>query len=503
MRRIIRYILFTIILVILPLNQAAAQDFKKIIAIVVEMENSLKQLIANEESARQADFTSLKNDIEVLQQKIDQIPAGLDDSTTVDLKGLAARVAQIEAKVKNLPDVNGLVLQLNQLIGELKTAIQTAPTPVQTTPPLFNIKTGILLQAHAQAIQEGSTVTQDADPNYTQHWQRQLFVRRIRVILGGDIAKNTSFFFETDAPNIGKLTGQGVKDTKFTMYIQDAYIQHSFMPELSVIAGLQLVGISRNGLQSAASLMGLDYGSYQFLTSGPLDNSAGRDFGVNLRGFLFDERLEYRAGMFSGKSTNPYSPFRVASRFNYSFFDKEKGIFYPGTTLGKGQIVSVGAGFDMQRSYSAFSFDGFADLPLGSPGSVTFSSSFTLLDGGGSDTDSTMFTGSIPKQSIFFGELGYFFKDLNLQPYVKYEVKDVNATVLKQVGATTATLEYVNQLKSSQRFGVGLNYFITGHNANVKILYEILMGNRASLTAGVSESYSTGLLTIQLQYFTF
>lgn len=492
---------------ILCVSKSPAQDFKKVITIVDEMEKSLIGMISKEETQRQTEISGLQKDIQNLQVQIQNTPADLNADNQQNFEVLTGRISLLENKVGNLnasPETNELAGQLNQLITELKKVIEsTKQNTVQNQPQLFSIKAGFLSQVQAQAVQEQSSVTQNSDPNYNAHWQRQLFVRRLRVILGGDIAKNTTFFFESDAPNLGKVNAAGVKDAKISMYVQDAYVQHTFMPELSVIAGLQLVGISRNGLQSAASLMGLDYGSYQFTTSGPLDNSAGRDFGINFRGFLFDERLEYRTGLFSGKNTNLYSPFRFTSRLYYNFKDKEKGFFYTGTTLGKGEILSVGGGIDIQGSYSAYSFDAMSDFSTGNLGSLTVSASLSFLNGGGSDKDSTVFTGMIPKQTILFTELGYFFKEANLQPYLKYEFQNVNATILKQVGATQSTLDLKNNLRSSQRFGIGINYYLSSHNANIKLLYEVVLRNRVSLNPMETEPAYNGMLTLQLQYFTF
>ncbi len=372
----------------------------------------------------------------------------------------------------------------------------------QTPPPVTSIKVGFLTQVHAQTLQEPVTALQESTPDFNRRWQRQLYVRRLRVLLGGNIAENTSFFFEVDAPNLGKVNASGTKDAKISMFVQDAQVQHTFFPELSVIAGLQLVGIARNGLQSAASLMALDYGSYQFITSAPLDNVTGRDLGINLRGFL-GERFEYRTGLFSGKNTDMYSPLRFASRFQYNFKDVEKGFYYTGTTLGKGEILSVGGGFDKQGSYTAFAFDAVNDMPLSDLGSVTLAASVSFLDGGGSDKDSTVFTGSIPKQIIFYMEAGYFFKDLNIQPYLKYEHQNVNAKVLKQVGAELNSLTLQNKLRSGSRIGFGLNYFLNGHNVNVKLLYEVVSRNRMSMDSVNYEKTTDGVVTLQLQYFTF
>lgn len=190
-------------------------------------------------------------------------------------------------------------------------------------------------------------------------------------------------------------------------------------------------------------------------------------------------------------------------RLNYSFEDREKGFFYTGTTLGKGNILSLGGGVDAQGSYHAFALDGFMDRPLGQMGSLTLSLGVSLLDGGGSNSDPTYFTGTIPKQTIFFMETGYFFKEWDLQPYVRIESESVDATVLAQVEATPSTLDLENNLRSSSRYGFGLNYFLSGHSANVKVYYELLSRNRVALDPTQYESATNGQFTIQLQYYTF
>jgi len=157
----------------------------------------------------------------------------------------------------------------------------------------------------------------------------------------------------------------------------------------------------------------------------------------------------------------------------------------------------------MQGSYRAISVDGMTDVPVGSLGSMTLSSSLGFFNGGGSDEDSTAFTGLVPRQTIFFLEAGYFFRDIGVQPYVKYESQSVNANVLKQVAATSATLDYQNLLRSSTRWGVGVNYYMNGHSASIKLLYEIVSRNRASGVPGVTERATNGEASLQIQYFTF
>jgi hypothetical protein len=516
-------VVIQIILFLLFVGSAPAQDFKKIIQIVGEMEESLKKKITDEESLRVGQTTNLQKQVDELRSSINEkqiAGKGTVDSGVV--VSLTQRLENVENKMSNKEPTGELLFLIGKfklLIGEMEktnlegkklsdTALtvggaKTSVTPVPSSVKAPSIKVGFLAQVQAQTVQDQTTAAQDADPKYTQHWQRQIFIRRLRVLVGGDLGQNTTFFFESDAPNLGKVATSGTKDSKMSMYVQDAQIQHTVCPEFSVIAGLQLVGITRNSLQGSTTLMAVDYGAYQFIPSTPLDNFTGRDLGVNLRGFLINERLEYRLGMFSGKNINLYSPFRTTLRLNYNLLDREKGFFLTGSTLGKGQIAAIGGGLDVQGSYFGLGIDGFCDLPLFGTGSVTLSTSFAYLDGGGSDHDSTMFTGLIPKQSLFFAELGYIFKDLGLQPYVKYDLQKVHATVLKQVKATESTLDLQNALQSGNRLGFGLNYFLNGHNTSVKLLYELIFRHRAMIDATQYESATNSAFTLQLQYYMY
>ena len=68
---------------------------------------------------------------------------------------------------------------------------------------------------------------QDMNPAYTRHWQRQLYIRRLRVLVGGNVTKSTSFFFESDATNIGRVAATGSKTNGVSMYVQDAQVVHT------------------------------------------------------------------------------------------------------------------------------------------------------------------------------------------------------------------------------------------------------------------------------------
>jgi hypothetical protein len=374
-----------------------------------------------------------------------------------------------------------------------------------------SVQVGGLLHFDAVGLQEKPTAAQSADPNYNRRWERQMYVYRARILVGANISPKTSFFLETEIQVIiGRTDATGQKRSQVSPIILDAQVEHIFSKYFSVIAGMQLVGTTRNALQSAAALMALDFGYFQYpyslFENSPLQGNFGRDIGVNLRGFLADERLEYRLGVFNGRRDDPYSPFRVIGRLNYNFLNREKDFYYTGTTLGQGKILAWGAGFDVQDSYTHLSTDVFLDLPTGESGSVTLNTAFSYLNGG--DRNNAPFgsyTRTIPKQTIHFLELGYYFKKIKLQPYFKYENQIIDGT-RNQFGlpsnASEQALKNNNILASNQRIGVGINYYVADYNTNLKLIYESVGYGRNALN-GNAEKQRRGEVWLQLQFFIF
>ncbi len=252
--------------------------------------------------------------------------------------------------------------------------------------------------------------------------------------------------------------------------------------------------------------------------------------GVTFKGYLADERLEYRAGIYSGRNFDLQSPLRMTFRLNYEFLDTEKGYTYPGSTLGKGKVLALSGGVDAQGSYIGTSWDVFFDHPLSDAGSVTGYVALSLLNGGASDNPKTL-TKFIPTQSILYSELGYYFKDLNLQPYLKYETQIMNGTALQYGGQDAAPngANFISPIKqdyyrkigssftlpdgtkyvvvgTSSRFGVGLNYYPEGYNFSMKFLWEYVSRYRDVLQSNSAfgadvQSISTHECTLQLQWF--
>ncbi len=235
----------------------------------------------------------------------------------------------------------------------------------------INFKLGVLLQPQGDW-------TQDASGGYEQN----LFIRRARLLVGGQLSPKVTFFLETDNANLGKVVG-GTKAISTGFGMQDAFLEWKVADGLMLDAGLMFIPLCRNCYESAATLLPLDYGAYSFLQSAPTQSVVSRDTGFQARGYLAHNRLEYRLGAFQGaRDRLSRSSFRSAGRVQYAFFDVESGFFTTGTYLGKKKVLTVGGGYDVQSDYKAFAADAFFERPIGAAGAVTLQADLVHYDGG-------------------------------------------------------------------------------------------------------------------------
>jgi hypothetical protein len=301
-----------------------------------------------------------------------------------------------------------------------------------------SIKFGFLAQPQFEAI---ST----ADATATSY---NLFLRRFRIMFGGKVSDKWTYFFETDNPNLGKATvAAGTKDAGST-YIQDAFVTYNHSAAFRVDAGMILVPQGHNHIQSAASQLGVDYGTYTFIESTPLQTRLGRDYGVQLRG-MPGGHFEYRLGMFQGvRGVDAKNMMRVAGRATWFPWAAEPGFFYTGTFQGTKRLAAIGASFDKQKEYYNVGVDAFIEQPFnkGEQG-LTLQFDWNRLNGG-------TFVTALPKQNTFFVEAGAHFAKGRFSPFFQYSRRNYAAV-------TTAT-------QNGYTWNVGAAYWMAGHNRNVK-----------------------------------
>jgi hypothetical protein len=311
-----------------------------------------------------------------------------------------------------------------------------------------SIKFGLLGQFQAESLTTANG----------QDTSKDLYLRRFRILVGGNINEKLSFFAETDNPNLGKFDSATNKKGAGDTYIQDAYATYSFGNEFMIDAGMLLFPVSHHSGQSAASLLGIDYGPYAFVWSTPTDCRVGRDYGVQARGYLGDNHFEYRVGVFQGvRGVNSTNPQRFMARAVYYPFQNEPGYFYAGSYLGARKVLGIGVSIDSQDDYKAYGADVFFDYPLANKDVVTAQVDYTYYDGKNfllsTDPVTHIVSQSLPKQNVIFGEAQYYFESVKIAPFVQVTYESFDKETLKDKHFMQA----------------GIAYYIKGQNANIKL----------------------------------
>lgn len=389
----------------------------------------------------------------------------------------------------------------NSVIGNAPAEETAVPEEEDFKPRL---QFGALMHMYVYGEQAGYSAPSSQPP--AKNWNKGFSIYRARFLFGGQLTKKGSFFIETEVPApIGIQLGDGEKNVKVAPILLDAQYEHVFSNAFQVIAGMQLVSNNRNGLQAAGSLMANDFTYFQYpynmWSNSPLQGNFGRDLGINLRGFAAKDRFEYRLGAFTGRNLDGKAPLRIVGRAAYNFLDPEKDFYYAGTKLGAGKTVALAAGFDIQGQYHNLSADLFADLPAGAAGSVTLNTAFQYMSGGSDPHERYSFAHLIPRQTVQFLELGYYFKAPRLQPYIRFENQAISA-MREQVSAGNLSPADFSKLNSSTVYGGGLNYFFDGYKTNLRLSYTVRQYNVPQTAGGFSKE-SFGQLWTQLQFFIF
>jgi len=352
--------------------------------------------------------------------------------------------------------------------------VAPAPTPADAPPPATfsplkvesanaSIKLGLLAQPQYEVTGSQNPALSGATQN--------LYLRRIRLLVGGTLFKNFEYFFDTDSPNLGKSTADGGTKNILGMNVQDAFVTFKAVDDaFKIDAGFMLPPGAHNADQGAGTLYSWDYFSNSFRHANVFGSTGdvGRDAGVELRGLVLDNHLEYRAGLFQGLRNAQTADrvasrnfFRVAARIQINVLDAETGFFYAGTYLGTKKILSFGAAYDFQNDYKHWAVDGFLDMPLG-PGALTAQVDVAQWNGenfllGAPAGMPPVAAPALPKQTAIMGEAGYRFAGVEVSPIVRFEHR---TTSTPTAGAPT-----------ENRFGLGLAYWPYGHNINLKAFY--------------------------------
>jgi len=312
-----------------------------------------------------------------------------------------------------------------------------------------------------------------------------------------------------------------------SFFMHDAWVDFTVIPGvLNIGGGLHYWnGISRMNNQSTLNFLTLDNAGHNWATIGTSDQFA-RHLGFFAKGKL--GRLDYRisvneaianpllGGSFAsiqpssdttgfvtdkavyrdpnGGAAERGSSGKVFSGYlNYQFKDKEGNTlpYMVGTYLGKKTVFNVGAGFFYHQNGSfyysdangtveqvspvSFAADVFVDMPVGeNGGAFTGYASFTSHAWGPNLTGGLDGVGT---GNLVYAHAGYLIPGTKIQPYIHTSLRDLEA----HDGLEAST---------SNRFGIGANYYVEGNNAKVSLEYQRSAGTAA---AGVDRPVSSNL----------
>jgi len=355
---------------------------------------------------------------------------------------------------------------------------------------------GLQAQVWFDSLQSAIPKPDGSDGGYANN----MYIRRARILLGAQVFKNVSMFFQTDSPNLGRATGLGGAAGNKNLggfILQDAWGQIKFDQALYLRAGLIIVPVSRQLISSTTTFLTLDIGKTTGIASGPTGELNTRDTGLEITGFFLEDHLQYRLGVWSGirnpqgTGTPPDPPLgatnapRFAGFVQYNFFDPEVTTFvYTGQGFGKRKVLAVAAGFDFQNNinsdpYYAFSGSVFVDYPLAGDankaGTDAISGLVQFFHFKGQST-----APAIAEQNDLLAEVAYYNKDYNIGVFGKFEGQFPTADgAIKQFW-----------------FGGGFRYFIQENIMNFTLAYERSQFSNAGATRN-----STNEFTLQMQFY--
>ena len=325
------------------------------------------------------------------------------------------------------------------------------------------LQIGYRLQILTQ-ISQDQAGTAGGDPTIAGD-NYDLYLRRSRLTLGGQVSPLVDFYVQLDDDNRGKnfSSSTGIKT-------RDAWIQMNSGAGWKMMAGIFPAQFSRSRLSSPFSFVALERPMIDemMLDSTELDGKRNRGLLVwgNLGGF------QYRIA--GGKGAKPQASelgkesIRYNGRVQIAFMDNEEDFIYKETYLGEKSLFTVGFGIDRQdkastdilgrvADYSAWT----ADLAMegkGESGMMSLNAAYYFYDWG--NTEKRNAAGYYAQGSGWQATTSFVSLDKSsgaIQPYVRYATWNA-------ASAAPAS--------SQRRISLGINYLLRGNDAKVVLEME-------------------------------
>jgi len=395
-----------------------------------------------------------------------------------------------------------------ELLAALLLLVPAASYAVSVPLPIDGATLNVSLQLQTQFL-----VNQAGTPDGTGS-SYDVFVRRSRVLINGDINQSFSYLVQIDNPNFGKFgnfTGRAI--------VQDAWI--GWAPTgiqggtvLYIDAGILLIPISHHLLESTTYFVTADAQVDAFRFPGNAF-PAFRDTGVQVRGWALDKKIGFRGGIYQGYApitqaagacasggAGCITPRRNPALGGFVNFDvvgsEEGGWIYGAYKWGTDPILSLGvaANYQSLALKNAFgsltdqrllAWDLYLDLPSGSRTELV-SEATVYLNGNG--------TGSANTGTGISASLGYRFGFI--APYVAYDYfQSAGCDAGSLSAGKLATCNDTVDTADSRNFKAGVNLFFNKNLNHLVIEFSDNHGQSAygpaSITAATAGYVPTSL----------
>lgn len=479
---------------------AQLEEMKRALAAQQEQLEKLKKEAAERDKALQEMQKQVEEQQKQVQDQLKQTEAAAKQTEAAAKQSEAAATAAAQAaesaKAKQFQgpsDMNldkpgiykaSLSSSFQALLQQNNpaTGVQTPPWAVLKIADNVMFRFGSVIQPTYEALQD------QVSTGYSQN----MYLRRVRFNVLANLPENISVFFQTDDPRVGNSAATGQKNINSGFLVQDAWAQWNFLGHAAAIqAGLFLVPQDRQVLTSVATFLALDLPTWGQQESTILEWNGGRDYGVGLNGALLDDHLTYRTGVFEGYRAPAVAPaagarnsLMFAGRVQYDVFDTENVYSYVGTNLGKKKVLAFAGWWQGQNNYKGWGGDAFFDWPVMNGDAVTVEADYMHYDGHGQVFNDNGTNNTLPEQYSVYSNAGYYFCQLKLQPFVRYEF-------LKY------TEDALNNQKAQQRFGGGFNYYVYGQNFKIVPYYERIIPKAEPSGHQVLEDFNRFVLEFQ------
>ncbi len=348
------------------------------------------------------------------------------------------------------------------------------------------------------------------------------YLRRNRLSLTGAANETFGAVVQLEYNGGQQLGDTIVTDTKrkFELVLLDAFLTADVTGFMKFRVGKTKQVLAREVQEGCFDPLSIDRSPFIL---GPFSQHMAekttRDLGLVAWGNVYDDTVQYRLAVMQGNHFGGNTPgdigYRYTGRVHVTFFDKETGIVYRGTYLGKKRALTLGAGFEIEpnavysqwvtdpvtgtrsmtgsQDYKAYTFDVFYEHPT-NYGTFTVSGAYLRAAFGeaGNRGGIADAQGTSGERNGYYWKAGYKLGDFlgnsvgnalsNLQVFGRYE----NWSFANLDGVVGQKLQWIVG---------GVNYFFKGENLRLTLEY-----SSTDFEKGPARDFHTVLLQGQAQF---